>query len=72
MPPQLQQIGRYRVAALLGSGGMGVVYRAYDEKLQRDVAIKLLHRQPDDAGRARVLHEARASSALNHPGICTV
>jgi serine/threonine protein kinase/Tfp pilus assembly protein PilF len=69
---QLLQIGRYRVAARLGTGGMGVVYRAHDEKLQRDVAIKLLHRQPDDAGRARILHEARASSALNHPGICTV
>jgi serine/threonine-protein kinase len=69
---QLQQIGRYRVAARLGTGGMGVVYRAYDEKLQRDVAIKLLHYQPDDASRARILHEARASSALNHPGICTV
>jgi len=51
---------------------MGVVYRAYDEKLQRDVAIKLLHRQPDAAGREQILHEARASSALNHPGICTV
>ena len=68
----LQQIGRYRVTARLGSGGMGAVYRAYDEKLQRDVAIKLLHRQPDDAGREQILHEARASSALNHPGICTV
>jgi serine/threonine protein kinase/Tfp pilus assembly protein PilF len=69
---QLQQIGRYRVAARLGSGGMGVVYRAYDEKLHRDVAIKLLHGSSDEAGRERVLHEARASSALNHPGICTV
>jgi serine/threonine protein kinase/tetratricopeptide (TPR) repeat protein len=67
----LQNIGRYRVSAKLGSGGMGVVYRAYDEKLQRDVAIKLLHGS-DEASRERVLHEARASSALNHPGICTV
>jgi serine/threonine-protein kinase len=68
----LQQIGRYRVAAKLGAGGMGVVYRAYDEKLHRDVAIKLLHSGPEDAGRERILHEARTSSALNHPGICTV
>jgi eukaryotic-like serine/threonine-protein kinase len=68
----LQQIGRYRVAAKLGAGGMGSVYRAYDEKLQRDVAIKLLHSGPEDAGRERILHEARTSSALNHPGICTV
>ena len=51
---------------------MGTVYRAYDEKLQRDVAIKLLNRQPDASGRSQILHEARASSALNHPGICTV
>ena len=68
----LQQIGRYRVTARLGAGGMGTVYRAYDEKLQRDVAIKLLNRQPDASGRAQILQEARASSALNHPGICTV
>jgi len=68
----LQQIGRYRVAAKLGAGGMGAVYRAYDEKLQRDVAIKLLHSEPDESSRERVLHEARTSSALNHPGICTV
>jgi serine/threonine protein kinase/Flp pilus assembly protein TadD len=68
----LQQIGRYRVAAKLGAGGMGIVYRAYDEKLRRDVAIKLLHRQPDSSSRAQILQEARASSALNHPGICTV
>ena len=68
----LQQIGRYRVTAKLGAGGMGTVYRAYDEKLQRDVAIKLLNRQPDASGRSQILHEARASSALNHPGICTV
>lgn len=67
-----QQIGRYRVAARLGSGGMGTVYRAYDEKLRRDVAIKLLHHESDDSNRTLLLHEARTSSALNHPGICTV
>ena len=46
--------------------------RAYDEKLRRDVAIKLLHRSPDGGDETQLLHEARASSALNHPGICTV
>jgi eukaryotic-like serine/threonine-protein kinase len=58
----LQQIGRYRVTATLGSGGMGIVYRAFDDKLRRDVAIKLLHRGPDDSGRERILHEARTCS----------
>ena len=65
-------IGRYRVTATLGAGGMGTVFRAYDEKLRRDVAIKLLHPESYKAGDSRILHEARASSALNHPGICTV
>lgn len=66
------QIGRYRVDARLGAGGMGTVYRAYDEKLRRDVAIKLLHDESGGTGTRQLLHEARASSALNHPGICTV
>jgi len=67
-----KQIGRYRVDATLGAGGMGIVYRAYDEKLRRDVAIKLLRHVSDDAADRQLLHEARTSSALNHPGICTV
>ena len=69
-----QTISHYRVEAELGSGGMGVVYRAHDERLQRKVALKLLPEQM--AGRserwARVLAEARAASALNHPGITTI
>ena len=67
-----QQIGRYRVVARIGAGGMGTVFRAYDEKLRRDVAIKLLHDVSDDTCGGRLLREARASSALNHPSICTV
>ena len=66
------QIGRYRVTARLGAGGMGTVYRAYDEKLRRDVAIKLLHGTLDEGNATQLLHEARAASALNHPGICTI
>ena len=67
-----ERIGRYRVTGKLGEGGMGVVYRAYDEKLQRNVAIKLLGSVSDETGRKRILQEARAASALNHPNICTV
>lgn len=67
-----ERIGRYRVKGKLGEGGMGVVYSAFDAKLQRSVAIKLLTDLSDDAGRTRLLQEARAASALNHPNICTI
>lgn len=66
-------LDRYRVEQELGAGGMGVVYRATDTLLKRPVAIKMLHGADLNAStRTRILREAQAASALNHPGICTI
>src|SRR5215472_3190207 len=64
-------LSHYRIEARLGSGGMGLVYRATDLKLGRPAAIKLLSRQfsTSDDAKARFLREARAASALDHPNI---
>ena len=69
-----QVLGHYRIDAKLGEGGMGVVYRARDEFLHRDVALKVLSKGtvPTDSARDYLLHEARSSSALSHPNICTI
>ena len=69
-----QTLGRYRIHARLGQGGMGVVFRATDEKLRREVALKVLSDGVvDDADRrARFLREARLAAALTHPNIATV
>lgn len=66
-----QTIGRYRLVEQIGAGGMGVVYRAYDEKLERELAIKVLlpGTLHDSAARKRFRNEARALSRLNHPTI---
>jgi eukaryotic-like serine/threonine-protein kinase len=72
--PSGERIGPYIVMEPLGAGGMGVVYKAHDQRLDRDVAIKFLSRRmaDDAASLQRFGGEARAASALNHPNICTV
>ena len=67
-------IGSYRVLEQLGEGGMGEVYKARDEKLDRFVALKILHttRATDPSFRDRFQREARAIAALTHPNIVTV
>jgi TolB-like protein/tRNA A-37 threonylcarbamoyl transferase component Bud32 len=69
-----ERLSHYHIIDRLGAGGMGEVYRARDERLDRDVAIKVLPAQSfdDPAARARLLREAKAAAALNHPHICTV
>jgi hypothetical protein len=61
-------MGRFRVGERIGSGGMGTVYKAFDERLQREVAIKEIQ----TAGADRVLREAQAAARLNHPAIVTL
>src|SRR5262245_6594875 len=68
------RLGHYRILGKLGAGGMGEVYRGYDSKLERPVAIKILSAWAagDRTSVQRLLREARLASRLNHPGIVTV
>lgn len=67
-------VAQYRITGKLGEGGMGVVYRAEDSRLERTVALKFLSPDMLDDGeaKARFLREARAAASLDHPNICTV
>ena len=71
-PPQV--IGRYTIRRLIGRGGMGSVYEAFDDRLQRRVAIKFPHQliQNDLVARKRFQLEARAAAAVHHPNVCGV
>jgi eukaryotic-like serine/threonine-protein kinase len=71
--PRGTPIGRYLVIDVLGEGGMGVVYRAFDPELDRKVAIKLLQaRSGGSAGQAWLLREAQAMARLSHPNVIAV
>ncbi|MHB8218577.1 MAG: protein kinase domain-containing protein [Candidatus Sulfotelmatobacter sp.] len=69
-----ETISHYRILAQIGAGGMGVVYKAYDQQLEREVALKLLPQGllADEAARKRFRKEALALARLNHPNIATI
>ena len=68
-----QTLDHYKILSQLGEGGMGVVYRARDEVLNRDVALKLLlHSAVDKVSPDHLLREAQTASSLSHPNICTI
>lgn len=71
--PMPARVGHYRVERSLGRGGMGVVYAAHDERLDRPVALKMIGAlAPDEQARRRFAREAKAAARVNHPHVCQI
>ena len=70
--PNPFRLGGYRIESLLGRGGMGEVYLAYDERLHRHVALKRVRADGPPDAQARFRREAQAAAALRHPNLCPV
>src|SRR5206468_486693 len=70
-PGSLGRLDHYEVLAVVGRGGMGVVFQAFDERLRRVVAVKVLapHLTPSDTARRRFVREARAAAAVGHDNV---
>jgi serine/threonine protein kinase/tetratricopeptide (TPR) repeat protein len=69
-PPVPDRIGRYLIERKIGEGGMGIVYAARDERLDRTVALKTIRGASDETARKRLWREARAAAGISHPNIC--
>src|SRR5216117_2478485 len=74
MPELPQSVDRFQIVRILGKGGMGTVYLARDERLERPVAVKVLHSEDlaTEERRARFMREARTAASIRHPNIATI
>ena len=69
----LETIGHYRIRRKIGQGAMGVVYEAWDDRLERPVAVKTMHEATESKdARSRLWREARSLARMNHPNVCQV